>query len=284
MASPKYFSGRNLVLAYYTWGSPDNPGLLLLHGFFGNAHDWECYATSWASRYFVITPDLPGHGLSSWSTIADDMSVFATAAALKELMSSLGIDRYGVVGYSFGGRLAMHLSLLTGSALSCMVLESATPGIHDPEQRRARRIQDTQLSQLIVARGIEWFVSYWGALPLFASQTRLPPVVQKRIRQLRLRQDPRGLAQSLKAAGTGTQQSLWDKLETIRVPVLLITGTLDEKFCSIATTMQREWPAMQAVSIDSAGHNVHLEQPQAFHGAVDPFLQQYLGKERNEHP
>ncbi len=283
MTSPKNFSYRNLVLAYYTWGSPDNPALLLLHGFFGSAADWECYATFWATRYFVVAPDLPGHGLSPWSIATDDMSVFVTATALKALMSGLHIQQYGVVGYSFGGRVALHLSLHARNALSCMVLESTSPGIHDPDQRESRRVQDGQLADLILARGIEWFVSFWGALPLFSSQIRLPPAIQEQIRHRRLRQDPRGLAQSLKAAGTGAQQSFWGKLETITVPTLLITGTLDVKFCSIAAAMHREWSNAATVSIDSAGHNVHLEQPRAFHNAVDPFLHRYLLDERNEH-
>lgn len=280
-SSAKYITVRNLVLAYYAWGLPDNPALLLLHGFFGTAYDWEFYARLWATRYFVIAPDLPGHGLSPWLPTSRNMSLVETASALHTLMSGLNIQQYGVLGYSFGGRVALHLSLVAGNALSCMVLESTSPGIHDPQERESRRRQDNQLADMILERGIEWFVSYWGALPLFSSQSRLPPSIREQVRQRRFRQDPHGLAQSLRAAGTGTQQSLWDKLETIRVPVLLITGALDEKFCAISAAMQRQWPNAQAVSIGSAGHNVHLEQPRAFRTAVDPFIQRYLIDERN---
>jgi 2-succinyl-6-hydroxy-2,4-cyclohexadiene-1-carboxylate synthase len=71
------------------------------------------------------------------------------------------------------------------------------------------------------------------------------------------------LATSLRLCGTGTQQSLWDSLSTLAMPVLLIAGAHDEAFCQHARRMQELIGSNATVRIvQDAGHSVHLEQPQ----------------------
>jgi pimeloyl-ACP methyl ester carboxylesterase len=80
----------------------------------------------------------------------------------------------------------------------------------------------------------------------------------------RLRNHPVGLADSLRYAGTGTQEPLWDQLHTLTMPVLLMCGTKDAKFHAIAAEMGVSIPNSTCVAIEGAGHTVHLEQPERF--------------------
>ena len=73
-------------------------------------------------------------------------------------------------------------------------------------------------------RGIEWCVDYWMELPLFSSQKRLSLDIQKAAYEQRLRNNPRGLANSLIGAGVGNQNPLWKQLEKITGRVLVIVG------------------------------------------------------------
>ena len=59
------------------------------------------------------------------------------------------------------------------------------------------------------------------------------------IRNQRLTNSTRGLANSLLGMGTGSQPSWWETLKQLKMPVLLITGELDKKYCEIAKKMQK---------------------------------------------
>jgi pimeloyl-ACP methyl ester carboxylesterase len=117
------------------------------------------------------------------------------------------------------------------------------------------------------------FVDDWMALPLFESQRRLPEAVLRRERERRLRADPAGLAGSLRGFGTGAQPSLWERLEDVRAPALLLTGDLDPKFEALADRMADRMPAAARATVPGAGHAVHLERPDAWLARVRAFLE-----------
>jgi pimeloyl-ACP methyl ester carboxylesterase len=47
---------------YLAWGSPDKPPLVLVHGGAAHAMWWSFLAPQLAQHYYVIAPDLSGHG------------------------------------------------------------------------------------------------------------------------------------------------------------------------------------------------------------------------------
>ena len=182
-------------------------------------------------------------------------------------------EPWAVLGYSMGGRLAMHLALAAPDRVAALVLEGASPGIADQDERRQRREADDALAARIERDGIAAFVDYWGTLPLFASQQRLPDSVRAALRAARLANDPHGLASSLRSVGTGTQEALHDRLATLPMPVLLIAGEWDEKYRTLAGEMAGRIPYAQVAIIAEAGHAAHLEQPERFAATVRGFLE-----------
>jgi pimeloyl-ACP methyl ester carboxylesterase len=128
------------------------------------------------------------------------------------------------------------------------------------------------LAALIESEGVEWFVDHWESQPLFETRRRLDVDVHQRRRNLRLRNDPRSLAASLRGLGTGALPSLWDRLGRLDLPTLLIVGERDEKFAATAERMAHAMPRARMVRIPGAGHTVHLEAPTAWLEAVIGFL------------
>ena len=51
----------------------------------------------------------------------------------------------------------------------------------------------------------------WENIPLFETQKRLAQNVQEAVRKERLANNPKGLANSLRGMGTGTQPSWWNE-------------------------------------------------------------------------
>jgi 2-succinyl-6-hydroxy-2,4-cyclohexadiene-1-carboxylate synthase len=246
--------------------------LLLLHGFTGSAATWVPLIGALPPHFRTIAPDLIGHGRSDSPPDAERYHMERCVADLLALLDALEIVRADVLGYSMGGRVALHLAAAAPERVGALVLESSSPGIADAAERQARIAADETLADAIKVEGLDAFVERWERLPLFASQAALAEDTRARLHAQRLRNNPLGLANSLRGMGTGQQESLWDRLAGLNIPTLLIVGELDAKYCALAGATRALLPKAQAVIVPGAGHAVHLEQPQMFAKNVLEFL------------
>jgi pimeloyl-ACP methyl ester carboxylesterase len=97
-----------------------------------------------------------------------------------------------------------------------------------------------------------------------------------------LRNNPHGLAQSLRGAGTGAQTPLHDHLKELPMPAFLIAGELDKKFCAIACDMHATLPNAHLAIIPDAGHTVHLEAPDTFDLLVSNVVLHTVARRSND--
>ncbi|HEY8394287.1 MAG TPA: 2-succinyl-6-hydroxy-2,4-cyclohexadiene-1-carboxylate synthase [Thermaerobacter sp.] len=250
----------------------DGEPIVLLHGFTGSTATWEAQREALARLGPVIAVDLVGHGRSGAPAGVDRYRMERCVADLLTLFDRLGLRRLRLVGYSMGGRVALHVALAAPERIGALVLESASPGIADPAARAERRRQDEALAARIEREGIEAFVRYWESLPLFATQRHLPEGVRERLRAQRLANRPHGLANSLRGMGAGAQEPLWARLPELHLPVLLVVGELDARYVGIAQEMVGLLPAARLAVVPGAGHTVHLERPADFNRVVTAFL------------
>lgn len=254
------------------------PALLLLHGFTGSAETWRPFLPELAARWRVIVPDLIGHGRTAAPADAARYRMDECVADLLALLDWLGVGEFAVLGYSMGGRVALHLALAVPKRVRALILESASPGISDPAERAERARSDAALAELIEREGIVAFVERWESQPLFATQRSLPAEVRGRLRAERLGQRPVGLANSLRSMGTGTMEPVWDRLGELGMPTLVLAGELDAKYVAIARAMMERLPRAQVVIVPGSGHAVHLEQPAQFLKLITTFLRRDGGE------
>jgi 2-succinyl-6-hydroxy-2,4-cyclohexadiene-1-carboxylate synthase len=246
--------------------------LVLLHGFTGSAASWDDSIAYFAQHYRVIAIDLLGHGDTDAPTSPERYTIQAAARDLDSIFQSLLIPNVYLLGYSMGGRLALYFALAYPQRIKSLILESASAGLETEQERAARIISDEMLASRLETNGIRQFVDYWENIPLFTSQQGLDAHTIAKQREIRLKQNPIGLAGSLRGIGTGKQPSLWGRLKEIKAPVLLITGALDIKFTTINHNMQAQIETATHITILKAGHTPHLEQPAEFHAKVSEFL------------
>jgi 2-succinyl-6-hydroxy-2,4-cyclohexadiene-1-carboxylate synthase len=260
-------------MQYYVecWG--EGAPLVLLHGFTGSSATWAPHVASWPAR--AIAVDLPGHGQTDAPADSARYRMEATVADLVALLDQLGVERAHVLGYSMGGRVALHLAAAHPERVATLILESASPGLATQAERAARVAADTALAASIGRDGIAAFVDRWEALQLWASQARLPDAVRAGLRAQRLNNRPLGLANSLRGLGTGAQAPLHYRLADLPVPALVIAGMLDAKFAAIARAMAAALPQGRLALVPEAGHAVHLEQPALFDRLVAEFLEEH---------
>lgn len=246
--------------------------LVLLHGFTGSGASWARHVPVFAGRFFTIAIDLLGHGRSDAPADPARYRIERAAGDVLSVLDQLGVTRAAVLGYSMGGRLALFLATVAPERISALVLESSSPGIRDAADRRERAARDAALADELERDGIAAFVDRWERLPLFVTQARLPEPERAALRAQRLAQAPRGLANSLRGMGQGTQPSLFERLRSLRMPVLILVGALDPPYCALGREMVRLIPQGRLTIIPDAGHAVHLEQPEAFRSIVSEFL------------
>ena len=247
------------------------PTALMLHGFTGSGENWLPITQSLGNR--IILPDLMGHGLTELPSGAARYTMEHASQDIAALIKARSPGMPVVlVGYSMGGRLALHVALTHPNLVRRLILESTSPGLATAAEREARIKSDEALAGRIEREGIAPFVNYWEALPLFASQRRLPETAQQMLHAQRLRNNPSGLAKSLRGMGTGAQPSLWDRLGELAMPVTLLAGAEDAKFVQINRAMSAQIPHARLHVIAEAGHTIHLEQPEVY----VPLLKQTL--------
>ena len=246
--------------------------LLLLHGFTGDSSTWTPFCPIWGKHSRLIIPDIIGHGKTASPDEIKYYQMESVASDLIRLLDLLEIDQIDLLGYSMGGRLALTLAILYPERVRKLILESASPGLKTDEERMQRRMKDGELANFINEQGIKSFVDHWEAIPLFSTMSTLPSPVKKSIREQRLSNNTRGLANSLLGMGTGSQPSWWEKLFLLHCEVLLLTGDKDEKFCKIAEKMLQKMKKASWIVINQSGHAIHVEQKEKFGTIVSDFL------------
>jgi 2-succinyl-6-hydroxy-2,4-cyclohexadiene-1-carboxylate synthase len=254
-----------------TSGRGDGPALLLLHGFTRDARAWQPLLPRFET-FRTIRVDLIGHGKSDSPSDPSRYSMAHAVEDLTALLHHLDIERTALLGYSLGGRVALHFAVEAPQLLWGLVIESASPGIEDEMERDARFGSDAMLAAALQADGIEPFVERWQAQPLFGSQRKLPAEVLEEQRRQRLENSTLGLAHSLLGMGAGAQGWLMPDLPSISVPTLFLAGALDQRYAALAPVMAAAIPGADKHIIDGAGHTAHLEQPEAYGRLVSDFL------------
>jgi 2-succinyl-6-hydroxy-2,4-cyclohexadiene-1-carboxylate synthase len=233
-------------LSYFVAG--EGRPVTLLHGFTQSGRSWRELLSKMPSGYRWIVPDLRGHGETQiWKGALCSMD--ACTADLVKLWDELGVERSHLVGYSMGGRLALHVATRRPDRVLSVFTIGAHAGLEE-DAREGRRQGDEALAARIEKDGVEAFVNYWGSQPMFAGIERRGNHVA-------------GLACSLRGMGAGAMQPLWDDLVHLEFPCTFVAGQLDHGYVASARKLAATVPNSRVEIVPRAGHSVHQERPDA---------------------
>ena len=259
-------------IRYFVEVKGEGEPLVFLHGFTGDTTTWSRITDQLSSTYRCISIDLIGHGRTGAPQDFARYTMDRVSGDLSSVLDALEIDQAIFIGYSMGGRTALHFSVKYPQKVKALILESASPGLKSSEERANRRAKDHELAFKMKRVGIEGFIDFWQDIPLFKSQKKLPAADRAEIRKQRLSQSILGLSNSLKGMGTGAQDSLWDELSGLSFQVHLLVGELDEKFVRIANEMKNLNPDFQIMTFSNTGHAIHVEEPRKFGTIIEDLL------------
>jgi 2-succinyl-6-hydroxy-2,4-cyclohexadiene-1-carboxylate synthase len=247
-------------LSYFVFG--DGRPVTLLHGFTQSGRSWREVIGKMLPGWKWIVPDLRGHGDTQVSK-GGTCSMDACTQDLLKLWDALDVEKSHLVGYSMGGRLALHVAARRPARVLSVLTIGAHAGLEE-DARQGRIRGDDALASRIEKDGIEAFVNYWGSLPMFAGLERRGPNYVAEVRAERLRNHVAGLACSLRGMGAGTMQPLWDDLARVDFPCTFVAGQLDHGYVASARRLATTVPNGRFEIVPRAGHAVHQERPDAF--------------------
>lgn len=237
--------------------------LIALHGFTGDAEDFAWLAAHSSHHWDWRSLDLPGHGACAPGNVSLDACLRLIEHARTSAYEATGQCPL-LLGYSMGGRVALHAASREPDAWRGLVLIGATPGLSDKKERRARAEADHALAAHLANLSIDDFLAQWQRHPIIASQENIPPDILTPLRERRRRHHPERLAAALRALSPGILPALWERLPALDLPTLLIAGEQDAKFAGIAREMAARLPHAQVTLLPDVGHCAHLEAPTAF--------------------
>ncbi len=262
MGTPRWHlvQREGVRLGCLDWGRSGS-SVVLLHGIAGYAAEWAETA-SWLSQTFrVVAIEQRGHGRSEREP--DDVSPSAFVADAEMWVEQLELAPAVVVGQSFGGLVAFLLASRRPEVVRALVIVEATPA------------QDVE-SPAVVRRWLEsWpvpFASREAALAYFGAGT-----AWSRAWVGGLEERPDGLWPSfapeviVAALAEASRRDWWDDWARIRCPVLVVRGA-DGTAGGAAQRMVEALSTAQAVEVEEAGHDLHLEQPRRWRQVLEEFL------------
>ncbi len=254
---------NGVTLRYREYGDPDNPALVLLHGFANSLQTWRELAPLAATAFHVIAVDMPGYGLSD-KPVDYDYHNDAQGRLIGAFIAKLGLKRAVVGGHSLGGAVALHTALSTPEATGLVLFNpgilstgvpSATRYLFFPLQRLAAR-------QFANREFRETFLKNSYLNPAIVT----PAVVDQVMLGTRMKGYMSGTASLMDQYVEGAETPLLAHLDK---PTLIIWGNQDRnKPQQEADDLTRLIRSSRLVRVDAAGHYVHEEQPAAVAAAL----------------
>jgi pimeloyl-ACP methyl ester carboxylesterase len=204
-----------------------------------------------AEWYRVIVFEVPGFGQSPANERSQSMPELALTMA--QALTNLGLERFNLMGNSFGGKLALWMAIQQPERIQSLILVAPAairpagglpPQALSPEERMAR---------------------------LYAHPERQAPAPPP---------DPAVIAkqQALvrRVIGPARDEALESRMPGLHVPVLVLFGTMDRM---IPPEMGRLYceklPNCHLILVYDAGHEVDADRPEAFVSVVGDFLRRH---------
>jgi pyruvate dehydrogenase E2 component (dihydrolipoamide acetyltransferase) len=231
--------------------------VVFLHGFGGDALNWQFAMERAAIDEAMVAIDMPGHGESTKNV--GDGSPAILAAEVRELLDQRGLDRIHLVGHSLGGLIAVLLAAEGRERVASLTLV-APAGLGD-------EINSDFLTAFATATTRRDLKAAMGNL--FADQRQVSRrLVEETLRYKRLEGVPEALAAlAAQLAESGRQKvQVAELLGSLTVPVLVVWGSEDQVIPAAHAAAAP--PSARVEILDGIGHSPHVEAPDRFHALL----------------
>ncbi len=240
----------------------------MLHGAIGSHLDWTRAQEFFNKKGFLTEL----HDLYSYIQ-KENYSFNQFSNSLNHSLSEGENNKQNLIGYSLGGRLALHALLDSPSLWNKAVIVSAHTGLAEKNsgEREARIASDRMWADLAYSKDLEWtdFLVKWN------QQSVLKPSINELLGwsdRLSLESVREDVGTSLTSWSLGLQEDLLERLSCLTMPILWVVGENDPKFVEIAKKATDVLANAKLQIIGNSGHRVPWEQSGEFHSLVSEWF------------
>ncbi|MEJ7740994.1 MAG: alpha/beta hydrolase [Chitinophagaceae bacterium] len=257
---------------YYERNGQGDP-LLLLHAGLQDHNMWKSQVDVLSRQFEVITIDLPFHG----ATTGEDTTILASDV-IKAVMDSLHLQKVSLAGLSMGASVVqdfiiaypahVHKAILIASGVNGFERDHPVDSVSMKwwgKFQQALEVKDT-------AAAAAEFTKAWAEGIYRAADSLKAPVSQyvynTTLKNLRAH----------KMAGWPLLKSnptAFDRLSSIKVPVLVIHGDKDLPYVSKACEyLEQAVPGAKRVLLNDVAHMLNMEKPRELNELIRNFLKE----------
>ncbi|WP_371169238.1 alpha/beta fold hydrolase [Aliiroseovarius sp. 2305UL8-7] len=250
------------MLETYSYGTDTSlPPIVIAHGLFGSARNWNVIAKRLSDTRRVVSVDMRNHGASPWF---DTHSYPDMAQDLAEVIRSIG-GVADVIGHSMGGKAAMVLAMSQGDLVRRLLVADIAPVAYTHSQQSmitamrsidlsrvsTRGDADRQLANVLEEASVRAFLLQ--SLDVKAQVWRLNLDVLEREMSL--------------IVGFPADQARFEG------STLFLAGAMSDYVRpEDRAIIKSHFPNARQAKIPQAGHWLHAEKPREFEAAARMFL------------
>lgn len=224
------------------------PSLVFLHYFGGSSRAWTEVVEQLADDYHCIAPDLRGFGASD--SMPENYAVKDYADDVSDLISTLEIENYVLIGHSMGGKIALAFAARNSRGLRSLILLAPSPPTPEP-------IKEEEREKLLQTHGNRCVATDTVCK---AAGGKLSGEVFERAINDNLRTSEAAWKGWLE---NGSREDISTEIEKINVPVLITAGEKDESMTPelLEREVVRRIENTRLVVVPEGKHLLPLEVP-----------------------
>lgn len=250
------------MIETYTFGEAgDAPPIVIAHGLYGSARNWNVIAKRLAETRHVISVDMRNHGASLWAVPHDYPSMAEDLASVISMFGGVA----DVIGHSMGGKAAMVLALTHPSAVRKLVVADIAPVAYTHTQLGMIDAMRTVDLSVVETRGD---ADRQLALEVAEPGVRAFLLQSLDVRERRWRFNLDALEADMDAVmGFPSVDGVF-----VGEVLMLSGGASDYVLPEHRERVKTLFPAARFAKIPGAGHWLHAEKPREFEAACEAFL------------
>jgi pimeloyl-ACP methyl ester carboxylesterase len=252
---------------FLEWGKTGKR-VVALHSMRQDAHAFDSFSKAFSSEGKVLALDLLGHGDSDKPT--KEVTLDEHTEIIRGVVKKRRLSDVILIGHSVGGYISMIYAAENIGEVSKLILVDIGPRDPEADRLRTRRWQEPP----------EYFANKNEAKMYFKeSYPKYPDnIIENRLKHnlilanglLKWKSDPKSLDM---IRNTFMNYDFWPHVKKIKIPTLLIKGAESETVSKkTLDRMEKILNDFTLIEIEESGHQVPMDNPEAFESAVKKFI------------
>lgn len=265
---------QSLICGQSTYYMEEGQGvpIIFIHGVGLDLNIWSEQVKALSSKYRVICYDMMGHGKSACPLGPYNLEHFVKQ--LDDLFAYLNLSEAHLIGFSMGGLVAQSYTLSNPHKVSSLTIMSSVSK-RSKEQREGILARVEQVEKQGHKATIEAAIQRWFSKPFVENHTETVKQIQKCLEN----NHPDAYLSAYRVFATADEE-LYEKLERIKCPTLIITGELDQGSTpEMAELMAKVIPHSEVVIFPGIKHMLPIEAAESLNQLLLSRLSKYSKEE-----